>query len=84
MKKVRGKLSKPLILYLFDLMMEKDLLEKIINNQDIYKKVQRIFTDHNGEALQHIDVSSAGIKKRKTDYTSEELEINAIIANLLK
>ena len=82
LKKVKGKLSKPLILYLFDQLMERGLLEKVSANQEIYKKVQRIFTDHEGNPLQYLDVSSAGIKKRKRDYTEAEKQINAIIADL--
>jgi hypothetical protein len=82
LKKVKGKLSKPLILYLFDQLMESGLLEKVSANQEIYKKVQRIFTDHDGNPLQHLDVSSAGIKQRKKDYTEAEKQINAIIASL--
>ena len=84
LKKVRGKLSKPLILYLFDQLMEHGLLERVTSNQEIYKKVQRIFNDHDGNPLQYLDVSSAQIKKRKSDYTQQEKEINAIIAELKK
>jgi hypothetical protein len=82
LKKVKGKLSKPLILYLFDQLMENGLLERVPANQEIYKKVQRIFTDHEGNPLQYLDVSSAGIKNRKRDYTEAEKQINAIIAIL--
>jgi hypothetical protein len=82
MKKVKGKLSKPLILYLFDRLMEEGLIERVTGNQDRYRKIQRIFTDHEGKPLQHFSVSSAGIQKRKIDYTSAEKQINAIIATL--
>lgn len=82
LKKVKGKLSKPLILYLFDQLKEKKLIEDVSPDQEIYKKVQRIFTDHNGKPLKYFNVSSAQIKKRKIDYTEQEREIMSILANL--
>jgi hypothetical protein len=82
LKKIKGKLSKPLILYLFDQLVEKKLIEPTISNQEMYRKVQRVFTDHEGQPLQHFDVSSAQIKKRKSDYTQPEREIGLILSDL--
>ncbi|PZR30048.1 MAG: hypothetical protein DI535_00685 [Citrobacter freundii] len=84
LKTVKGKLSKPLIIYLFDRLIETKLLEKVQPDALLYKKIQRIFVDHEGKPLQYLEVSSAQVKKRKGSYTKPEEEINVIVAELLR
>lgn len=83
-KKVKGKLSKPLLFYFINELELKKLIEGTFDNRDLFKKIENIFADPEGNKLQNLGQSKRFSNTgRKKDKTHQEKGIDIIINQII-
>lgn len=85
MKTVNNRLSKKLLLHFLKRLMELELIERVDRNQELYKKIINIFTDHLGKSLKNFEQTNNELKQDKVMRrrpTDEMMEVNNIIYTL--
>jgi hypothetical protein len=83
-KKVKGKLSKPLLLHFIEELQVLKLIEPVLINNELYIMIQAIFKGPENENLKYFAVSRSTWIKRPSEKTSQELELNLILQAILK
>jgi hypothetical protein len=81
-KTLKGKLSKPMILHLIFELEAKNLIENNESKTLIFKMISRIFVDHKGQELKHLEVSDSTVNKNRLNPTEPEIVLSQIIESL--
>jgi len=73
--------SKPSLFYFYDQLVRAELIQEIESNGTLYKMLENIFVDHNGNKLENLKVSKSNSKQMKI-VTPQEIQINDILSEL--
>ncbi len=79
-KTVKGKFSKSLIFHFIDQLESLNFMEITYNNNQLFKRINFIFIDKEGNAFKNLHVSkSLWLNTRKLERTPQEMELDSII-----
>ena len=79
-KLVKGKSSKALLFHFIDELEHFNYINITEQNSELFKKIEYVFCDNQGEKFQNLDVSkSSWLNQRKTGRTPQEFQLDNIM-----